>query len=432
MAARFTTAKQQDDHRVVYEDVPAQESSDSSEQAQAASMKMFGKLTRDNFEWHPENVLCKRFNIPNPYPGSHIVGVPKVRKPKFTLGDFIVPREPRAVTYEHSSTSANDDDKTDKFGSSTETINAIDRQSNPSDTNSVSSGLPSKTAVVPASVTALANSDIVRPRESNVKADKEQKGENSVPKRPDMDLFKAIFADSSSDESEASSDEEEVGKDEGTEDVSIATSEIKSPEEASRSHVDERTEENSLRNNVLPNDKTLDKELNIKPIENEEQRPVETQIVVAKNTEIERADSSPENFGPALPPSFRKITPSNSFSGEKRYADRKKTKDDSDRRKRQDKYEKTKKRYSESSDSEEEYRAKHKPRHKSKKKHKHKHKIKRRYEEKERLEPKTKGKDELSKPLEQGRASDDKQILNKLKNLQNLKTGKRMRASDFM
>jgi len=36
--------------------------------AKAASMKMFGKLTRETVEWHPDKLLCKRFNIANPYP----------------------------------------------------------------------------------------------------------------------------------------------------------------------------------------------------------------------------------------------------------------------------------------------------------------------------------------------------------------------------
>lgn len=32
-------------------------------------MKMFGKLTRETFEWYPDKLLCKRFNVPDPYPG---------------------------------------------------------------------------------------------------------------------------------------------------------------------------------------------------------------------------------------------------------------------------------------------------------------------------------------------------------------------------
>jgi hypothetical protein len=36
----------------------------------AAEMKMFGKLTREVKEWRPENLLCKRFNVRNPFAGK--------------------------------------------------------------------------------------------------------------------------------------------------------------------------------------------------------------------------------------------------------------------------------------------------------------------------------------------------------------------------
>ena len=42
---------------------------DKCDATKAAEKKMFGKLTRDVLEWHPDRVLCKRFNIPDPYPG---------------------------------------------------------------------------------------------------------------------------------------------------------------------------------------------------------------------------------------------------------------------------------------------------------------------------------------------------------------------------
>ena len=431
MAARFTTAKHPDDHRVVYEDVPAQESSESSEQVQAASMKMFGKLTRDNFEWHPENTLCKRFNIPNPYPGSRIVGVPKVRRQKFTLGDFIVPQEPRAITYEHSSTSSDNDRMSGELGRTTETISVIDRQPNPSDSKSVGSELPTKTVVTSSLITTVSNLGVPQPKELKDTAEETQNEQNPVPKRPDMDLFKAIFADSSSEESEASSSEDEVGKEkEEIEDASIRASVNKPPEQASGSHVDESTEEKNLASRFVSGNKTVDEEFHSRPVEKEERRPFEVQIIAAKNTERKKIDSSPENFGPAPPPSFRKTMNSNSCSREKHDVDTAQYEEDSDRKRRKDK--ETKKRYSDSSDSEEEYRSKHKHKHKEKKKHKHKHKSKHRYEEKGRFVKKTKGKDESSKPLEQTHSSDDKQIVNKLKKLQNLKAGKRMRAADFM
>ena len=41
---------------------------DKNDQQKAVEMKMFGKLTRETFEWHPDKCLCKRFNVPNPYP----------------------------------------------------------------------------------------------------------------------------------------------------------------------------------------------------------------------------------------------------------------------------------------------------------------------------------------------------------------------------
>lgn len=41
---------------------------DVGDKQSAVKMKMFGKLTRDTFEWHPDKLLCRRFNVPDPYP----------------------------------------------------------------------------------------------------------------------------------------------------------------------------------------------------------------------------------------------------------------------------------------------------------------------------------------------------------------------------
>ena len=38
----------------------------------AAKLKMFGSLTRDTEEWHPHRLLCKRFDVPDPYPKAGI------------------------------------------------------------------------------------------------------------------------------------------------------------------------------------------------------------------------------------------------------------------------------------------------------------------------------------------------------------------------
>lgn len=42
---------------------------EKSERVKAAEMKIYGQLTREDMEWHPHNLLCRRFNVPNPYPG---------------------------------------------------------------------------------------------------------------------------------------------------------------------------------------------------------------------------------------------------------------------------------------------------------------------------------------------------------------------------
>ncbi|XP_076371013.1 G patch domain-containing protein 1 isoform X2 [Tachypleus tridentatus] len=61
----------------------------TSEQVKAAEMKMFGKLTREKYEWHPHPLLCKRFNIPNPFPDCTMVGSSKVKHDKFSLFNIL-------------------------------------------------------------------------------------------------------------------------------------------------------------------------------------------------------------------------------------------------------------------------------------------------------------------------------------------------------
>lgn len=62
---------------------------DRNDQNKAVEMKMFGKLTRERYDWHPDKVLCKRFNVANPYPDSTIVGVPKVKRDKYSVFNFL-------------------------------------------------------------------------------------------------------------------------------------------------------------------------------------------------------------------------------------------------------------------------------------------------------------------------------------------------------
>ncbi|KAG0714577.1 G patch domain-containing protein 1 [Chionoecetes opilio] len=55
------------------------------ERTAAARSGMYGKLTHTTEEWYPDNLLCRRFNVPNPYPDSSFIGVVKAKKEKLSL-----------------------------------------------------------------------------------------------------------------------------------------------------------------------------------------------------------------------------------------------------------------------------------------------------------------------------------------------------------
>ena len=428
MAARFTTAQYQDDHRTVYEDVPAQESSDSADQIKAASMKMFGKLTRDNFEWHPHKILCKRFNIPNPYPGSAVVGVLKVRRSKFTLGEFITPVKSHSITNDPF-TRSGEDSQSDKLGKRSETAVINNALPKTSESVSVTSSLTT-TSVSPE--TNVGVTDVPESTGEEKTTKKTQNNEDiSAPKRPPMDLFKAIFANSSSDESEASEEDE----DDDTERLSIQPSGDQTGKKEAENKNSEVTRESDSH---ITQQKMLEECLSKVKHNEEELKPTESEPVNVKPLEAEKRETAPDIFGPAPPPVVRNNEFSSPLSREKHNRDGAYSKEDleSARRIKKDKRKDTRKRYSESSDSEEEYKSKRKHKHKEKKKHKHKHKSKNRHHGEEREKHKLSDKKDTqtndSRQAENISLSDDKQILNKLKNLQSLKAGKRMRAMDFM
>lgn len=66
LACRFTTGVQREDvHDIL---APVEKSVDSEMETlkSAVANKMFGPLTRRKFDWMPDRVICKRFNIPEP------------------------------------------------------------------------------------------------------------------------------------------------------------------------------------------------------------------------------------------------------------------------------------------------------------------------------------------------------------------------------
>ncbi|WAR11833.1 GPTC1-like protein [Mya arenaria] len=97
MAARFTRAGTIEDGE---EDVKAEQKIDQTDAEKAASMKMYGKLTREDEEWHPDNLVCKRFNVPNPYPGSTIVGLISAKRDKYSVFNFLNFANPTEMAYD--------------------------------------------------------------------------------------------------------------------------------------------------------------------------------------------------------------------------------------------------------------------------------------------------------------------------------------------
>ncbi|NXN13714.1 GPTC1 protein, partial [Indicator maculatus] len=204
LSSRFTRAKYEDDVDKV--EVPRDEENHIDDKETAVKMKMFGKLTRDAFEWHPEKLLCRRFNVPDPYPNSSIAGLPKVKRDKYSVFNFLTVPEPNTpvtpATNENiqQSNSLNKPKKPSRWDMS-------DKEKEKKDSISKFISLArSKTVAqqqpVPATEEGGTGPNETLPAEVT-NEDKSQEEES----RPSMDLFKAIFV-SSSDEKSSSSEEE--------------------------------------------------------------------------------------------------------------------------------------------------------------------------------------------------------------------------------
>ncbi|XP_017295369.1 G patch domain-containing protein 1 isoform X2 [Kryptolebias marmoratus] len=226
LSSRFTRAKQQEDEDMV--EVSRDEEGDVDDKQAAIKMKMFGKLTRETFEWHPDKLLCKRFNVPDPHPGSGVVGVPKVKRDKFSVFNFLTvtesremaepPKPPESGKKSRWDVSDQKKDKKKSDDSLSELLSTArnqteikpDRDSAPELPVSSHSNDP---AVTPANKSE--ESAGVQSSDRKTDCDEEQKDEEEE-NRPPMDLFKAIFASSSdekSSSSEAESDSEDEEKD---------------------------------------------------------------------------------------------------------------------------------------------------------------------------------------------------------------------------
>ncbi|NXC45769.1 GPTC1 protein, partial [Penelope pileata] len=271
LSSRFTRAKYEDDVDKV--EVPRDQENDIDDKETAVKMKMFGKLTRDNFEWHPEKLLCKRFNVPDPYPDSSIVGLPKVKRDKYSVFNFLTVPEPTTSVNQGTNERKEQNNSLSKPKKPSR-WDISDKEKEKKDSISEFISLARSKAdlqqkpPVPATEESGTKAGETLPSEV-AKEDKDQEEES----RPPMDLFKAIFV-SSSDEKSSSSEEESDEEQQPTTSVtdSEATKQADLPASSS----------SNVQDNVA----------------------VKAEPDVSSLPTAKQEQDTAEEFGPKLPPSF--------------------------------------------------------------------------------------------------------------------------------
>ncbi|KAG8959365.1 hypothetical protein FRC00_001694 [Tulasnella sp. 408] len=188
MADRFRTAAvAQDVPKVVealYYPAPVEESGGSTEsekekekeedqdpRRQAARMGMYGPLTHETKEWRPVRLLCKRFGVPDPFMSKDGEG----------------PAE------------------TASFGTGGNVPNPTDTVSVPS---TAASGSSTSMPIAPPPSAAPGRKDIAN---IGLGEDETQGQDTLTYQRPSMDIFKAIFASDSEEDSDAEENDDQQG-----------------------------------------------------------------------------------------------------------------------------------------------------------------------------------------------------------------------------
>ncbi|XP_077165747.1 G patch domain-containing protein 1 isoform X2 [Paroedura picta] len=280
LSSRFTHAKHEDDTDKV--EVARDQETDLDDKETAAKMKMFGKLTRERFEWHPDKLLCKRFNVPDPYPESSIVGLPKVKRDKYSVFNFLNVSEPTTKMMSQPANVAVQQNNTPNKPKKPSRWDVSDKEKKKKDAISEFISLARSKVDTkeqqPVTAESKDNNKMDEPASSKVVHEKTSLNEeaNEEESRPSMDLFKAIFA-SSSDEKSSSSEEE---SEEEEEEQPAA---VPGPDLDTLKHHDELGGQGGL------------------PSEGQESEVIAPEIsvtVTPPSNEIEQG----EEFGPRLPP----------------------------------------------------------------------------------------------------------------------------------
>ncbi|XP_072823364.1 G patch domain-containing protein 1 isoform X3 [Vicugna pacos] len=227
LSSRFTHAKEEDDSEQV--EVPRDQENDVNDKQSAVKMKMFGKLTRDTFEWHPDKLLCKRFNVPDPYPDSTLVGLPRVKRDKYSVFNFLtIPETASSPAAQASSEKVPQRQGSDKSRkpSRWDTSKQEKKEDSISEFLSLARskvGPPKQESGPPGNKEEEHVTESLPNKVVNKGVDSQTEGEGS---RPSMDLFKAIFASSSDEKSSSSEDEQGDSEDdqEGTREADFQNS----------------------------------------------------------------------------------------------------------------------------------------------------------------------------------------------------------------
>ena len=206
------------------------EEDEMSSDMKAAKMGMYGKLTRTIHEWHPDKLLCKRFNIPDPYPGSRELGVPgRGRKSKgssFFERDFfsITSSETTSTSPQNESMETNEievqvGEDEDEFSSrlkkeneSTELVSNKKKSMKigPLSHLNRNFGAIDKESGGAEQVVAPSLATIQRNQTTSTASKAHGGAINSTNDKPPIDIFKAIFDDSDTSDSSSSESEDKV------------------------------------------------------------------------------------------------------------------------------------------------------------------------------------------------------------------------------
>ncbi|XP_076592200.1 G patch domain-containing protein 1 isoform X2 [Chaetodon auriga] len=315
LSSRFTRAKHQEDEDSV--EVSRDEEGNVDDKQDAVNMKMFGRLTRETFEWHPDRLLCKRFNVPDPYPGSGVVGQPKVKRDKFSVFNFLTVTESRETSAppkppEPGKKSRWDvsDQKEEKKKSDplSELLSAARNQTVTKEEEACGGADGARSSRQPAETKSKDQQSPAKKKQGDGEEEEEEEEES----RPPMDLFKAIFA-GSSDEKSSSSSEGESNDEEDAKDAKEHEINMEQP-------------------NLF----------NITPVTSSSTSSTVTssqQTAVVSSHNMTRKAEEEEEFGPKLPPPSAALLSTDQARG----GPRKRSKEKKHKSKKQHKHKKEKK-----------------------------------------------------------------------------------------